>query len=1027
MSQYADRIADLSLFTELRASAGRCNVSESEVQQLAGMVLGAAERAGPLLKRIPLTFRQYTEHDVEHSRNVAALMGRFIPHATLRELNAVELAILLLAALLHDLGMYVTDQEKAQVLASEEYGLFAASHSDRVAAMHGALCVGNAPRAEAIRDALLAEYFRRIHPQRARRVVEAVFAGSPFHYREADLTDVVMRICESHGWGVMESNDPAHPDHCVVRLDVRRPVYGVPVNEQYLACCLRLADVMDFDRSRTPLAVFQHLDFTEHRSWTEWSKHLQVRGWTISEYEVEYYAECTHPAFYVAVMEFLDAIDTELRQCRELIVRNAPRRVPEWYQLHLPPVVDRRVAMADPSYIAGAFRFQLEYDRIMQLLMDKSLYADPALFLRELLQNAVDACRMREALAREAGEAYEPRVDVWNFSRDEENPRIVFQDNGIGMSRRIVESYFMRVGRSFYRSAEFDGTRQRLAGRGIHLEATSQFGIGVLSCFMVADRFEVETHRADQIDPPLHITIEGPGKYFLIRRLDAPARVAAPEPPRSHGPLGDSGTRVTVFLRDRSPVDVLQVLERFAVNAEVEVRCRQSEHEPPSVLPASRWTHARVSLSSMPEALLGLSRSSLEDEAADLSDDHDGEVERWRASTVLQSLDRVLQPVEISFRDYPFAEHLHGRAWLWLLAGTDGHPAPRTGYLKISDQVRCTGAPAFVAELIRHVMVKSNKRDRDLVDVRGAFRWILQRAVNEGTNPFAQTDAPTGATGKLGYPSASLSRAWQALDGRERSAALRWMAGVNERTTPWYEVPGLPATLAAGEDGWADTLADFGPAMRFAQEPQRLALYGILIPSGILRWDPRKLAGRGVPLMNTPGGQLLDARGFPGPVPAVNRLSVDWVEGQKIGIPFLRALLAFSAQLYQQGIRRDVWGWRDWFGLLLTSVERTEYGREALALEGPGFLPSLTYAWGDWPDARLLSRAELVDGVGPWVRPVQEFQSGHGLQMRDKLTRFLTRGCEWRTSSGGPREIYLAQEQPAAPPPQAPGYHRPRG
>ena len=74
------------------------------------------------------------------------------------------------------------------------------------------------------------------------------------------------------------------------------------------------------------------------------------------------------------------------------------------YKLLLPQVVDRhKVRMADPSYVAGVFWFQLEYENILALLMDRSLYPDPSLFLRELLQNALDACRRKEAdMARHA-------------------------------------------------------------------------------------------------------------------------------------------------------------------------------------------------------------------------------------------------------------------------------------------------------------------------------------------------------------------------------------------------------------------------------------------------------------------------------------------------------------------------------------------------------------------------------------------------------------------------------------------------
>ena len=73
----------------------------------------------------------------------------------------------------------------------------------------------------------------------------------------------------------------------------------------------------------------------------------------------------------------------------------------------------------------------------------QGLYPDETLFLRELLQNALDACRYQKARALDAGmgDKYIPRIQVWDGSSlphdpedPDKGPRIVFQDNGVGMS-----------------------------------------------------------------------------------------------------------------------------------------------------------------------------------------------------------------------------------------------------------------------------------------------------------------------------------------------------------------------------------------------------------------------------------------------------------------------------------------------------------------------------------------------------------------------------------------------------------------
>ena len=73
---------------------------------------------------------------------------------------------------------------------------------------------------------------------------------------------------------------------------------------------------------------------------------------------------------------------------------------------------------------------------------------------------------------------------------------------------------------------------------------------------MVADHFEVVTYR-DGSDP-LHVTIEGPTKYFTIKMLDKPEHSRFTRPPRSdkeNGPPVWHGPQIIVHLREGVTID----------------------------------------------------------------------------------------------------------------------------------------------------------------------------------------------------------------------------------------------------------------------------------------------------------------------------------------------------------------------------------------------------------------------------------------------------------------------------------------
>lgn len=131
MGQYADLISTLKLYKALEASAGRDDISSSDVDALKGTVCQVADAIGAVLATIPRTFAQYTEHDITHCANVIRHMGNIIPEHTLKVANALEIAELLLAGLLHDVGMVVTEDEKIACLAGDDFERFRAHHRDR--------------------------------------------------------------------------------------------------------------------------------------------------------------------------------------------------------------------------------------------------------------------------------------------------------------------------------------------------------------------------------------------------------------------------------------------------------------------------------------------------------------------------------------------------------------------------------------------------------------------------------------------------------------------------------------------------------------------------------------------------------------------------------------------------------------------------------------------------------------------------------------------------------------------------------
>lgn len=160
------------------------------------------------------------------------------------------------------------------------------------------------------------------------------------------------------------------------------------------------------------------------------------------------------------------------------------------------------------GYVAMDYRFVVDSSAALKLFTGNTLYDDKRVFLRELLQNAVDACHMRSLYEHD----YTPSICVHlNAAED----IITVRDNGIGMDRKWLEKYFLNVGISFYRSDEL-GDLSPESGLNVHF--ISNFGIGFLSTFQVARRVMVRTRKAGA--QGLIITIYSIDEYFDVRRAE---------------------------------------------------------------------------------------------------------------------------------------------------------------------------------------------------------------------------------------------------------------------------------------------------------------------------------------------------------------------------------------------------------------------------------------------------------------------------------------------------------------------------
>ncbi|MGK5551855.1 HSP90 family protein [Actinomadura kijaniata] len=136
--------------------------------------------------------------------------------------------------------------------------------------------------------------------------------------------------------------------------------------------------------------------------------------------------------------------------------------------------------------------FQVDLRGVVDLL-SRHLYASPRVYLRELLQNAVDAITAR------GGAGGRVRIETGGGV-------LRVHDDGVGLTEDEVHRLLATIGRSSKRD-ELGFARHDFLG---------QFGIGLLSAFLVADEIEVVTRSARGGEPVRWTGLAG-GSYRVER------------------------------------------------------------------------------------------------------------------------------------------------------------------------------------------------------------------------------------------------------------------------------------------------------------------------------------------------------------------------------------------------------------------------------------------------------------------------------------------------------------------------------
>ena len=149
--------------------------------------------------------------------------------------------------------------------------------------------------------------------------------------------------------------------------------------------------------------------------------------------------------------------------------------------------------------------FQINLRGVIDLLSEH-LYSGPEVYVRELLQNAVDAITARGH--HDPAHAGDIRIEC--HAPKGKPPSLAVTDNGVGLTTEEVHKFLATIGLSSKKKK--DPARPS--------DFIGQFGIGILSCFVVSEEIVVITRSAkDPAAKAVEWRAKADGTYTL-KELD---------------------------------------------------------------------------------------------------------------------------------------------------------------------------------------------------------------------------------------------------------------------------------------------------------------------------------------------------------------------------------------------------------------------------------------------------------------------------------------------------------------------------
>ena len=481
-------------------------------------------------------FIEYTDHSIEHINKVLNNIENLMTKDTLEKLNYLDVTVIIVAVVLHDIGMKATVELFQNLLnGSYDYGqpgmpndkniyndkpwkelwedyvkesqFWNAKKKINVIGDSEYLINREEINKKIFSDELnkkdnrfIGEFIRLHHGRIAYEVAIRGVLGYNNHsislrdHIDDDTLQLAGIVARSHSMGLRDNYK--YLIKITDETNYKSP-FGIDVILHMVL--IRLSDYLHIDKDRTNETILYLRKTWSPYSLNEHRKHLSIRPLKFNKNDESISVSVKTPIetaeLFVSIERLIRDIQTEFDTCWAALGEQYSDR---GYKLNYRRITsdifqDGELSIRNTQkFVPKQFGFKFN-NSLFGLLIAPLYGKNPSYGVRELVQNAVDACRVRMIQDKD----YSTKKDFTHVtvSLDPETKLFTIVDTGIGMNIEEIEKYFLTIGSSYESSIDWKIIKDEINRDLNKIYRTGRFGIGILAAFLLGPTITVKTKR----------------------------------------------------------------------------------------------------------------------------------------------------------------------------------------------------------------------------------------------------------------------------------------------------------------------------------------------------------------------------------------------------------------------------------------------------------------------------------------------------------------------------------------------------